>query len=312
MKRKVRKKGRGGGRPSGRNKQEESKLALSGKDMAIRYMNKAKEEKSKADGNTDTFNKLTSTINPKSSADPTSDVQFKHPRELGEGLVNEKTAAVSHNTLSSTIPEVFDSSRYNAMEELKESTNNKMMNESKSKEVISSDLQKEEKPIVEPANLVVDGSNPSLNNIDTSNNNPTFQQEQHELIKTDSNDITFQRLDERELEVTQIESRQDEIMLDHSQNLENNKGFAKVEEDENKKDEENTENKLLQQQPIQHLTNLPRNYIDPWHDFTNAWVDMYTEGVRNAAKVTEYWLDSFYIMGFGQKSNKQKESIKID
>ena len=280
--------------------------------MAIRYMNRAKEEKSKADGNTDTFNKLTSTINTNTSAIPTSDVQFKPPRELGEGLVKEKTAAVSHDTLSSTIPEVFDSSRYNAMEEMKESTNNKMINESESKEEISSDLQKEEgKPIVEPANLGVDGSYPS-SIIDTSNNNPSYQQEQHQLIKTDSNDINFQRLDERELEVIQTEPRQDEITLDHSQNLENNKGFAKVEEDENKKDEENEENKLHQQQPLQHLTNLPRNYIDPWHDSTKAWVDMYIEGVRNAAKVTEYWLDSFYKMGFGQKSNKQKDSIKIE
>jgi hypothetical protein len=307
MKRKVMKKGRGRGRPSGRNKQEESKLAHGGKDLAIRYMNKAKEEKSKADGNTDTFNKLTSTINTNSSADPTSDVQVKPPQELGERLVKEKATAVSHDKLSSTIPEVFDSSRYNAMEEMKESTNNKMKNESQSKEDISSDLQKEEKPIVEPANLGVDGSNHSLNNIDTSNNNPSFQQEQHQLIKTDSNDINFQRLDERELEATQTEPRQDEITLDHSQNLENNKGFAKVEEDENKKDEENEENKLHQQQPLQHLTNLPRNYIDPLHDYTNAWVDMYNEGVRYAANVTDYWLDSFYKMGFGQKSKNRKK-----
>ena len=159
--------------------------------MAIRYMNRAKEEKSKADGNTDTSNKLTSTINTNTSAIPTSDVQFKHPRELGEGLVKEKTAAVSHDTLSSTIPEVFDSSRYNAMEEMKESTNNKMMNESQSKEEISSDLQKEEKPIVEPANLGVDGSYPSLNNIDTSNNNSSLQDEQHQVVKKEMN---FQRI----------------------------------------------------------------------------------------------------------------------
>ena len=272
--------------------------------MAIRYMNRAKEEKSKADGNTDASNKLTSTINTNISADPTSDVQFKPPRDLGEGLVKKKTAAVSHDTLSSTIPEVFDSSRYNAMEEMKESTNNKMMNESQSKEEISSDLQKE-KPIVEPANLDVDGSYHS-SNIDTSNNNPSLQQEQHQLIKTDSNDINFQRLDERELIATQTESRQDEITLDHSQNLESNKGFAKVEEDENKKDEENEENRLHQQQPLQHLTNLPQYYIDVWHGSTNAWVDVYTEGVRNAAKVTDYWLDSFYKMGFGKKVINRK------
>ena len=238
----MNKKGRGGGRSSGRDKQEESKLAYGSKDMAIRYMNRAKEEKSKANGNTDASNKLTSTINTNISADPTSDVQFKPPRELGEGLVKEKTTAVSHDTPSSTIPEVFDSSRYNAMEEMKESTNNKMMNESQSKEEISTDLQKEEKPIVEPANLG-DGSNPS-SIIDTSNNNPSFQQEQHQVVKTETNEMNFQRLEDRELEATQTKSRQDEITLDHNQNLENNKGFAKVEEVENKKDEENEENKL--------------------------------------------------------------------
>ena len=75
---------------------------------------------------------------------------------------------------------------------------------------------------------------------------------------------------------------------------------------------EDEKNKPRQQQPLQHLTNLPRNYIDVWHGSTNAWVDVYTEGVRNAAKVTDYWLDSFYKMGFGQKSNKQKDRLKIE
>ncbi len=308
----MKKKGRGGERASGRDKHEESKVAYGDKDMAIRFMNKAKEEKSKANGNTDASNKLTSTINTNINADLTSHVQIKPQREIGEGLVKEKTATVSHDTISSTIPEVFDSSRYNAMEEMKESTNNIMMNESQSKEEISSDLQKEEKPIIEPGNLEVDGSYPSSINIDTSNNNPSLQQEQHQLIKTDANDINFQRLDERELEATQTESRQYEITLDHCQSLENNKGFAKVEGNENKKDEENEENKLQQQQPLQHRTNLPRNYIDLWHGSTNAWVDMYTEGVRNAAKVTECWLDSFYKLGFGQKSNNQKDNVKIE
>ena len=53
-------------------------------------VNRTYEEKIKADGNTDASNKLTSTINTNISADPTSDVQFKPPRELGEGLVKEK------------------------------------------------------------------------------------------------------------------------------------------------------------------------------------------------------------------------------
>jgi hypothetical protein len=296
MKKKVSKKGRGGRRSSGRDKREESKVAYGGNDMAISYLNKAKVEKSKINGNTDASDKL-NIINTDISADPTTNAQIKHPRELDEGLVTE-TAAVLHDSISSTMPEVSDSSENNAVEEMKEPIKNIMKNESQSKEEISSDLQKEEKPIIEPANLGVDGSYPSLNNIDTSNNNSSLLDEQHQVVKIETNEMNFQRIDERELEVTQIESRQDEIMLDNNQNLENNKGIAKVDGNVNKKEE----NKLQQQQPLQHLANLPQYYIDLWHGSTNAWVDMYTEGVRNAAKVTEYWLDSFYKLGFRQSA----------
>jgi hypothetical protein len=203
---------------------------------------------------------------------------------------------------------VSDSSENNALDEMKESIKNIIMNESQSKEEISSDLQKEEKPIIEPANLGVDVSYPSLSNINTSNAISSLQHEQHQVVKTETNEMNFQRIDGRELEVTQIESRQDEIMLDLNGNLENSKGIAKVNGNVNKKEE----NKLQQQQPLQHLTNLPQYYIDLWHGSTNAWVDMYTEGVRNAAKVTEYWLDSFYKLGFTQKSNNQNDSVKIE
>jgi hypothetical protein len=307
MKKKVSKKGRGGGRSSGRDKREESKVAYGDKDMAISYLNRAKVEKSKINGNTDASNKLTS-INNNISADPTSNAQIKPSRELGEGLVTEKTAVVLHDSISSTIPEVSDSSETNAMEEMKDSIKNIMMIEPQSKEEMSSDLQKEEKPIIEQANLGVDGNYPSLNNTDTSNNNPSLQDEQHQVVKTETNEMNFQRIDGSELEVTQIESRQNEIILDHNQNLENNKGIAKVDGNVNKMEE----NKLQQQQPLQHLTNLPQYYIDLWNGSTNAWVDMYTEGLRNAAKVSEYWLDSFYKLGFRQKSNNQNDSVKIE
>jgi hypothetical protein len=307
MKKKVSKKGRGGRRSSGRDKREESKVAYGGNDMAISYLNKAKVEKSKINDNTDASNRL-NIINTDISADPTTNAQIKHLRGLDEGLVTEKTAAVLHDSISSTIPEVSDSSENNAVEEMKEPIKNIMKNESQSKEEISSDLQKEEKPIIEPANLGVGGNYPSLNNTNTSNNNSSLQDELHQVVTIETNEINFQRIDERELEVTQIESRQDEIMLENNQNLENNKGIAKVDGNVNKKEE----NKLHQQQPLQHPTNLPQYYIDLWHGSTNSWVDMYTEGVRNAAKITEYWLDSFYKLGFSQKSNNQNDSVKIE
>ena len=97
-------------------------------------------------------------------------------------------------------------------------------------------------------------------------------------------------------------------MLVHNQNLENSKVIAKVLGNVNNKEEK----KLQQQQPLQHLTNLSQYYIDLWHGSTNAWVDMYTEGVRNAAKVTENLLDSFYKLGFRQKSNNQNDSVKTE
>ena len=144
MKKKVSKKGRGGGRSSGRDKREESKVAYGDKDMAISYLNRAKVEKSKINGNTDASNKLTS-INNNISADPTSNAQIKPSRELGEGLVTEKTAVVLHDSISSTIPEVSDSSENNAMEEMKDSIKNIMMIEPQSKEEMSSESTKRRK-----------------------------------------------------------------------------------------------------------------------------------------------------------------------
>ena len=144
MKKKVSKKGRGGGRSSGRDKREESKVAYGDKYMAISYLNRAKVEKSKINGNTDASNKLTS-INNNISADPTSNAQIKPSRELGEGLVTEKTAVVLHDSISSTIPEVSDSSENNAMEEMKDSIKNIMMIEPQSKEEMSSESTKRRK-----------------------------------------------------------------------------------------------------------------------------------------------------------------------
>ena len=79
---------------------------------------------------------------------------------MDEGLVTEKISPFYMIQISSTIPEVSDSSENNAVEEMKEPIKNIMENESQSKEEISSDLQKEEKPVIEPANLGVDGAIP--------------------------------------------------------------------------------------------------------------------------------------------------------
>jgi hypothetical protein len=304
MKKKVSKKGRGGGRSSGRGKREESKLAYDGKDMAISYLNRAKVEESKINGNTYASNKLTS-INTNISADPTSNAQKKPPREIGEGLLTKKTFSVLHDSNCFTNSKASDSSENNTMEE---SIKNIKVNGSQSKEEISSDLQLEEKPIIKPTNLGIDGSCRSLSKIDTRDNDPSLQYEQHHAVKTETNEMNFQRIDGSELVVNQIESRQNEILLDQNQNLENNKGISKVDGNIKKREEI----KLQQQRPLQHLTNLPQFYINLWHGSTNAWVDMYTEGVKNAAKATEYCLDSFYKLGFRQKSNNQDDSVKIE
>lgn len=48
-----------------------------------------------------------------------------------------------------------------------------------------------------------------------------------------------------------------------------------------------------------------KNYL---HGFTNAWVDTYPEIIWNVAKVAEYWLDSFYKLGIGQKIIPERQS----
>jgi hypothetical protein len=55
-----------------------------------------------------------------------------------------------------------------------------------------------------------------------------------------------------------------------------------------------------------YLYNISTIIATVSNTWINAWVDMYAEGVRNAAMVTEYWLDSFYKMGFGKKVINRK------
>ena len=48
------------------------------------------------------------------------------------------------------------------------------------------------------------------------------------------------------------------------------------------------------------------SYLNLWYDYVNACNSMYTEYIRNASKITEYWLDSFSKFWSGQYKDKVK------
>ena len=94
------------------------------------------------------------------------------------------------------------------------------------------------------------------------------------------------------------------IILDHNQNLENNKRIAKVDGNVNKMEE----NKL--QTALQHLTNLPQYYVD--HGTVLLTLGLIcTLKVLKTLQRFRYWLDSFTNWDSG-KSNNQNDSVKIE
>src|SRR5918995_5222046 len=48
------------------------------------------------------------------------------------------------------------------------------------------------------------------------------------------------------------------------------------------------------------------SYLNLWYDYVNACNSMYTEYIRNASKITEYWLDLFSKLWSVQYKDKVK------
>lgn len=172
----------------------------------------------------------------------------------------QKITAVATDTDTTTgIPEVFDSSRYNAMAEMKESAN--MKEEEHLKEVLSS-VEKEQP--LKAETVTINDKNVSTN-IDT-NLSPTPSSTVYSVDTS---------LDER----AAILRGSKEDALDPEYNKSKiSKGKEQEEDDK--------------QQPY-YSPSLFTAYMNSWYNSANAWTDMYYEFIRSAAKITEYWLDLF-------------------
>jgi hypothetical protein len=185
---------------------------------------------------------------------------------------DEKTNRNSKDT--TTIPEVFDSSKYDSMTELKESAD--MKEGGHLKEVLSS-VEKEEP--IEPTTT----TDTKLSNMDTNSSS---------AAANPNADASLPNLEER---AATLRGSKEEQTLD--KNLDDSKD----------KSQEAIEVKDKEADTEQHLS---RNMADPytifWRDAAKSWTDFYIEYARNASEITKYWSDLLSKSWlFGYKRKKQ-------
>ena len=187
---------------------------------------------------------------------------------------NENT--LSNNSDTTTIPEVFDSSKYDSMTAMKESADMKEGG-GHLKEVLSS--VEKEKPI-EPTT-----TNTKLSNMDSSPS--TAEGSTPELSPPD--------LEQRAS--TLRNSRGEQIADRH---LEVSKDKSKEEEEIQVKDK-----KAYSRQD--YSSNIAGSYTSFWQDAAKSWNDFYIEYARNASEITKYWLDLFsksWLFGYKKRNNQ--------
>jgi hypothetical protein len=167
-----------------------------------------------------------------------------------------KENTTSTNTTSTKMPEVFDSSNYDAMKEMKESAN---MNESELKEVL---LNVQDKKPITPDNTI----NNLSTNIDTTS------------LSTQIAAAAGSSLEDRR---AVIHRRSKQELLDKA-----------LEDSNNKKSTEQDERKEASQ-PSYHYPDPFTSYIALWNDYATIWAGMYTELNRSVQKMNKYWFDLF-------------------
>lgn len=182
---------------------------------------------------------------------------------------------LSNNSYTTTIPEVFDSSKYDSMTEMKESADMKE-GEGHLKEVLSS--VEKEKPI-EPTT-----TNTKLSNMESS---PS-------TAEGSTPDLSPPNLEER---ASTLRNSREEQIADRQ--LEVSKDKSKEEEEIRVKDK-----KAYSRQ--YYSSNIAGSYTSFWQDAAKSWNDFYIEYARNASEITKYWLDLFSKSWlFGYKRNNQ-------
>jgi hypothetical protein len=236
--------------------------------------------------------------------------------EVEEGLKGEEIAATT--TTSSNIPEVFDSSKYDSMAEIKESAAD-MKKEGGEEEHLKEEIEvlsniQREEPIKSES---VDTGKPS----DIDLNSPVQPQQlppSPSTITATANDMNSPSLEERVVPADIPRYSKEEITSDQSLEVEdtNNVIVSKEIEDEGadkKKDNEELQQQQQQQKERQqyYSPSIPRSYMSSWHDYINAGFNVYSESIRAAATITDYSLSMFWEPWLG-RYNKKKDRMKVE
>jgi hypothetical protein len=186
---------------------------------------------------------------------------------------------------TTTTPEVFDSSKYNAATELKEAAN--MKEGEHLKEVLMSVDKKE--PL-----------NPE--NLDTGklmdNSQPPRTEALASTAEIVSNDVNPPSLEDRAAVLRGSKEPLDNGSQDNKI-LTQQDGEYKQKEDE-KQEEINKD--YPQAAPM-------------WPNLINAWSDLYVESAKNMATITEYWINLFsipWLGGYKKGDTKKKDKVKVE
>jgi hypothetical protein len=277
-------------------------------DMALSSIsfNKDKEEKKKKKKDTDLGKKDNLTSYSSSSLLPAQ-------TRKEEGLKGEKiaAAATTTTTTSSNIPEVFDSSKYDSMAEIKESAAD-MKKEGggeehlkEEEEEVLSNIQREE-PIKSES---VDTGKPS----DIDLNSPAQPQQllpPPSTITATADDMTSPSLEERAEAI--LGDSKEEIITSADQNLEEDtKNIVVSKEAEDEEAEKKKKDNKEQQQQQHYSPSISASYMTSWHDYVNGAFNVYSESIRSAANIAEYSFRMFWQPWLGGY-NKKKDRIKVE
>jgi hypothetical protein len=185
---------------------------------------------------------------------------------------------------TTTTPEVFDSSKYNAATELKEAAN--MKEGEHLKEVLMSVDKKE--PL-----------NPE--NLDTGklmdNSQPPRTEALSSTAEIVSNDVNPQSLEDRAA-----------VLRGSKEPLDNGSQDNKIltqQDGEYKRKEDEKQKEINKDYP---------QAASMWPNLINAWSDLYVESAKNMATITEYWINLFsipWLGGYKKGDTKKKDKVKV-
>ena len=195
----------------------------------------------------------------KSKASSERSLELASSTNFNDKPILQDGKAHRDNKDTTTIPEVFDSSKYDSMAEMKRSAD---MEEGGHLNEVLSSVEKEEpiEPITDTKLSYMDISSPS--------------------IAETAADASPPGLEER---AATLRSSKEEQTVDR--NLEDGKDKSQEEVIEVKDKEPDAE---------QHLSlNAADPYTIFWRDAAKYWNDFYIEYARNASEITKYWLDLF-------------------